>query len=428
MNTSSKRLVSSHAGLAVLSLLVASAATAMAQDVKKPIEVKLTSSQVTPIRVPMHAEAQWTDDEAKAVGTMLHGSWKSVAPIKTPDVPAGTEVVLGIAPVYVLGMKDVIYVEMARADGLNRPYRHLLWHLSKSRGVWHLQSFEFRRPGGTLPSAVGLWTQPFDFPVCTMDDLVATMDIPLKSEGGKLTGTTPVAYATSVGGAVEMTSTVTFSADRIEFADRGFDASGKQVWGPAEHESYAFAKADLGIKSTKDDRGLVTIDYPSQLSGDVAKDGDLVTVNYAGYLENGTVFDSSYERNQPFQYAKGTKLIDGWTTAMADARAGVKRRLVVPASLAYGERGSRGKVPPFATLIFDLEVIKVEPAPAAEPAPAKEAASPTVNSTPGGPKFTPAEPPPEIKAKMEADMRRRMEERAKKEAEQAAQPAPAAPK
>jgi hypothetical protein len=376
--------------------------------------------------VAVSHEPQWSDAEAKAVGAMLAGSWKSTSAITATGTDKGVDVVLGIAPVYVSGMNNAMYVEMARADGLNRPYRHLIWHLSKMKDGWHLQSFEFRRTGGMLASAVGLWAEPSAFPPVAMDDLAATMDIPLKSEGGKLMGTTPVGYATSAGGAVEMTSSVSLSADAIEFADRGFDASGKQVWGPAPNQTYAFAKADVGIKATKSDRGLVVINYPSKLSGQPAKNGDLVTVNYAGYLENGTVFDSSYERSQPFQYAQGTKLIEGWTTAMADAQVGMKRRLVIPAALAYGERGSRGKVPPMATLIFDLEVTNVEVPP--PPSVTEPISTPTVITTPGGTKLNKAEPPAEIKEKMEADMRRRMEERAKKEAQKPAQPAPAAPK
>ncbi|MEI7657832.1 MAG: CpcT/CpeT family chromophore lyase [Phycisphaerae bacterium] len=386
----------------------------------KMIEVKAQPPVGTPILIPMREEPKWSDDEAKAIGAMLAGGWKTKAPAQANGGGAATDIVLGIAPVYVIGMNNAIYVEMARADGLNRPYRHLIWRLSKVKGVWHLQSHEFRRSKGLIPSTYGLWTTPSAFPIFNADDLVATMDIPLKADGGKYSGMTPVGYATSVGGAVEMTSAITFAADRIEVADRGFDAAGKQVWGPAEGQSYVFDKADLGIKGVVNSNGLATVNYPSTLSGPEAKDGDLVTVHYIGYLENGTIFDSSYERNQPFQYAKGSKLIEGWNLSMGDVRAGMKRRIVIPSSLGYGERGSRGKVPPMATLIFDLEVLKVDAPPAAAPVPV-----PTAAPGAGAPKIEAAEPPPEVKAKMEADMRRRMEERAK---QQPKGEQPAAPK
>ena len=385
----------------------------------KTAEVKFTPPPGKPILIPIREDPKWSDDEAKAIGSMLAGSWKTTAPVQA-DGRAPSDIVLGIAPVYVIGMNNTIYVEMARGDGLNRPYRHLIWRLSKIKGVWHLQSHEFRRSKGLIPSAHGLWAAPSAFPIFNADDLVATMDIPLKNEGGTYSGTTPVPYATSVGGAVMMTSSITLAADRIEVADRGLDDSGKQVWGPAEGQSYAFAKADLGIKGVVNSNGLATVTFPSELTGPESKDGDLISVHYVGYLENGTIFDSSYERNQPFQYAKGSKLIEGWTLAMADARAGMKRRIVIPSDLGYGERGSRGKVPPMATLIFDLDVLKVE-----TPPPAPPAAVPA--PAPGSPKFEAAEPPPEIKAKMEADMRKRMEERAKQQQQEQGEQ-PAAPK
>jgi len=370
------------------------------------------------IGIPIRQEPAWSDDEAKAVGQLLKGSWKTTEAVAASGTEQASDIVIGIAPVYVAGMTNTMYVEMARADGLNRPYRHLIWRLTKVKGTWHLQSHEFRRPKGQLASVTGLWAEPSVFPVLNGDDLVATMDIPLASSGGKLSGSTPVGYATSIGGAVEMTSQIEIADGKINVADRGFDADGKQVWGPAEGKFYSFAKADIGVTAKKWDNGLVMISYPGALTGEPAKDGELVTVNYAGYLENGTVFDSSYERNQPFQYAKGSKLIEGWTIAMADAQVGMKRRVVIPSALAYGERGSRGKVPPLATLIFDLDVLKVE----AAPAPVQAPATPEIKGAPGSPTITPVEPPPEIKKKMEEDMRRRMEEKAKKEAEKAAAP------
>ncbi len=387
---------------------------ASAQDAK-PVQSKLVLPPNAPLTMPVREEPKWSDDEAKAIGAMLAGGWKTKTPVEAPAGGAASDIVLGIAPVYVIGMDNTIYVEMARGDGLNRPYRHLIWRLSKIKGEWHIHSYEFRRSKGIIPSAFGLWATASVFPVFNADDLVATMDIPLKGEaGGVYTGSTRVPYATSVGGAVEMTSSILLAADRIEVADRGFDASGKQVWGPAEGQAYAFVKADLGIKGEVNSNGLGTVTFPTELTGPESKDGDLVSVHYIGYLENGTVFDSSYERGQPFQYAKGSKLIEGWTLGMADARAGMKRRLVIPSSLGYGERGSRGKVPPFATLIFDLEVIKIDAPPAP---PAVPVAAPASGNT----KIESAEPPPELKAKMEADMRKRMEERAKQQ--QGEQPA-----
>lgn len=399
-----------------LSAGLLSSAPLMAQDAAAPNKAVAVAG--TPIQTGVRFNAPvWSDQEAKAIGDMLTGSWKTTAPVAA-DGSAATDIVLGMAPVNVAGMDNTIYVEMMRGDGLNRPYRHLIWRLTKVKGAWHIHSYEFRRSKGLIPSAVGLWAAPTAFPAVSADDLVATMGIPLKAEGGKYSGSTPVPYASSVGGAVEMTSSISLAPDRIEVADRGFDAAGKQVWGPAEGQSYAFAKAELGVNGHVLENGLGVVTYPTELTGPDSKDGDLISVHYIGYLENGTIFDSSYERNQPFQYAKGSKLIEGWTLAMADARAGMKRRVIIPSALGYGERGSRGKVPPFATLVFDLEVLKVE-----TPPPAPPAATPVPPPASGNAKLESAEPPPELKAKMEADMRKRMEERAKQKQQEGEQPA-----
>jgi hypothetical protein len=411
-----KNTITRASFISVAALLLSSGATvAQGQATTAPAIDLSKATAVVTSKAPA-----WSDAEAQSVGTMLTGSWKTSEPVAAAGA-AASDIIVSIAPVAIAGMNNVMYVEMARADGLNRPYRHLIWRLTKVKGTWHLQSHEFRRSKGTLASVVGLWAAPEAFPALSGDDLVATMDIPLKAEGGKLVGQTPVGYATSVGGAVEMTSQIELSADGINVADRGFDADGKQVWGPEAGKFYSFKKADVGVTTKKWESGLIMISYPSTLSGEPAKDGELVTLNYAGYLENGNVFDSSYERNQPFQYAKGSKLIEGWNVAMADVQAGMKRRVVIPPALAYGERGSRGKVPPMATLTFDLDVLKIEPAPAPAVAPAP--AIPVPAAKPGSPTLTPSEPPAALKEKMEADMRRRMEERAKKEAEKAADPA-----
>ncbi len=394
--------------------------------------MKIDPTSVKPgsiIQVPIRKDPQFSNDEAKAVADLLSGSWKTQAPVAVPGgQPAN--MVISAGPIFVRGLKDVIYVEMAREDGLHRPYRHLVWHLVNIKGQWNLQSLEFRRSKGELPSAVGFFGASSGLPIFSGDDLVATMSIPLTKNGDSLTGKTAFPYPTQIGGAVEMTSEISISPTNIEVADRGFDAEGKQVWGPAAGERYTFVKGDVGVKSVTEQSGLVSVTYPTTLTGEAAKDGELVSVNYIGYLPNGTIFDSSFERNAPFQYAKGTKLIEGWSLSMADAQAGMRRRIYVPFGLGYGER-ARGKIPAMSDLVFELEVLKVEPAPAAPAVvPGAVPAAPGQPAIPGqiAPKMEVTDPPAEIKEKMEADIRRRMEERAKKEADEAAQKAAEATK
>lgn len=102
---------------------------------------------------------------------------------------------------------------------------------------------------------------------------------------------------------------------------------------------------------------------------------DTVTVNYKGQLIDGTVFDSSYDRGEPTKF-NPMQVIPGWTEGLCLLPEGTKARLFIPYNLAYGERGIGDKIPPYSTLIFDIDLIKVtkgKPIPFAKSeAPAKE--------------------------------------------------------
>jgi FKBP-type peptidyl-prolyl cis-trans isomerase FkpA len=96
-------------------------------------------------------------------------------------------------------------------------------------------------------------------------------------------------------------------------------------------------------------------------TGTEAKELDLITVNYTGWLEDGTKFDSSVDRNKPIQFALGTgRVIKGWDEGIAGMKEGGKRRLIIPPELGYGAAGSPPVIPPNATLIFDVELIDVQ--------------------------------------------------------------------
>lgn len=83
-----------------------------------------------------------------------------------------------------------------------------------------------------------------------------------------------------------------------------------------------------------------------------------VKVHYTGWLVDGTKFDSSVDRGQPLVKALGD-VIKGWTESVGDMRVGGKRKLIIPSSLGYGDRGWAPKIPPKATLIFDIELLEI---------------------------------------------------------------------
>jgi FKBP-type peptidyl-prolyl cis-trans isomerase len=96
-------------------------------------------------------------------------------------------------------------------------------------------------------------------------------------------------------------------------------------------------------------------------SGAQANNGDTVSVHYTGWLENGTTFDSSKDRNQPFEFTLGQgRVIPGWEQGILGMKVGGKRRLTIPPDLAYGSQGNAGVIPPNATLIFEVELLEIK--------------------------------------------------------------------
>lgn len=94
--------------------------------------------------------------------------------------------------------------------------------------------------------------------------------------------------------------------------------------------------------------------------GEEAQPGDLVTVHYDGWLTDGTPFDSSRQRDQPFQFVLGQgQVIEGWDEGVQGMRVGGLRRLIIPPDMAYGDQGAGRVIPPGATLVFDVELLDV---------------------------------------------------------------------
>ena len=108
--------------------------------------------------------------------------------------------------------------------------------------------------------------------------------------------------------------------------------------------------ADLEIKNNIDGYGVEILNHSK------------IKVHYIGTLEDGTKFDSSYDRGEPFSFQIGLRqVIEGWETGIIGMKVGGKRTLIIPPELGYGERGAGELIPPNSTLIFDIEIIDAQP-------------------------------------------------------------------
>jgi FKBP-type peptidyl-prolyl cis-trans isomerase FkpA len=126
--------------------------------------------------------------------------------------------------------------------------------------------------------------------------------------------------------------------------------------------AYSDNNPDKGTeKGKKTPSGLIIEDL-KEGTGDAAKKGDSVEVHYTGWLKkDGTKFDSSLDRKKPFTFPLGAgKVIKGWDEGVEGMKVGGKRKLTIPPDLGYGKKGFGDTIPPDATLVFEVELLKVK--------------------------------------------------------------------
>lgn len=139
--------------------------------------------------------------------------------------------------------------------------------------------------------------------------------------------------------------------------------AGCEKWKKIEKNNEIHQEGTPPMTRHKTDSGLA-YEIIREGTGETPKKGQAVTVHYTGWLDNngelGAKFDSSVDRGQPFSFTIGVgQVIKGWDEGVMLMKVGEKRRLIIPAELGYGARGAGRVIPPNATLVFDVELLKV---------------------------------------------------------------------
>jgi peptidylprolyl isomerase len=162
---------------------------------------------------------------------------------------------------------------------------------------------------------------------------------------GKLIIPPELAYGEAgAGGVIPPNATLYFEVELVDIPPGSPDA-------PIEVSEAEFTTTDSGLMYYDLEEG----------TGDSPQEGQVVNAHYTGWLEDGTKFDSSIDRGQPFQFVIGAgQVIPGWDEGIGTMKVGGKRQLIIPSELAYGESGAGGVIPPNATLIFEVELLDVQ--------------------------------------------------------------------
>jgi len=169
-------------------------------------------------------------------------------------------------------------------------------------------------------------------------------------KGGKATLIIPpnLAYGEGgAGGVIPPNATLTFEVELVDFSA----GPPPPPEAPTTLDESAFTTTPSGLKYAELAPG----------TGVKAAAGQQVSVHYTGWLTDGTMFDSSLSRGQPFEFTLGQgQVIKGWDEGVAGMQVGGRRQLVIPPSIAYGDRGAGNVIPAGATLVFEVELLAVK--------------------------------------------------------------------
>jgi FKBP-type peptidyl-prolyl cis-trans isomerase FklB len=232
-------------------------------------------------------------------------------------------------------------------------------------GVWWLASCQTQKPAASASKTPAPAVQPAPaFALRNLNDSISysigvSIGSGLKSQG--LESINTEALSKAIKGAYASDSTLISPEAANLFLSSYFQKL------QAEKAEAGKVAGKKFMEENKTKPGITTL--PSGLQYQVLKEGtgpkpkatDKVTAHYRGTLPNGTVFDSSYDRNQPLSIGV-SEVIPGWTEALQLMKVGSKWKLFIPSDLGYGERGAGRDIPPNSPLVFEMELLSIDKA------------------------------------------------------------------
>lgn len=344
--------------MGLLAALAAGGASSIAQP-QSPLDAASASPADRPIAAVVHSK----DAELDRLMTLLNGSHAAPAADQL-DRPA---LWFHACPVSVSGWPEgggALYFEIARDDNAAEPFQQGVMRFMRVRGMPRLRLFAFE---GDLSSAlVGLWAHPDSMPSLNAEALSVVADLPLRTEGDGFVGGTACPYPVTRDNAVEATTSIWIKPDSVRFEDQGLDADGNRVWGLTGEQAPTFSRSPVGaplpISAQVRDSGLVVLVLKQPEAGsDAHEPGGQAAVHYSGWTLDGKRFDTSRQPGRvPYFNRFPGNVIKGWNQGLEGIARGERRRLVIPAELAFGPRGQPGIIPPNSPLIFEVECLYVD--------------------------------------------------------------------
>lgn len=306
---------------------------------------------------------QWSSPSIEAVARLLVGSWRTTSPVPVVGGEGEVHITMHIAPVLIKRTRDCLYVEVAREDQADVPYRSAIFQLLDLPTGVRIRTYEIAVDPQSKGMLAGLWAAPEAFPRLDPETLIATCDIDLTPDGDGYRGKSPHPYPTRIGGALEMTSEITLKPDAIVTRDRGVDAQGNVVWGASGEGELVFEPFDHPVRIVRRENGWVMIDWITP-EGHVLQRGDLVEWAYEAWIRDSLDFiQSSDVSQQTAQYIHpNASLIRGWKLVHPGTTVGSVRTVIIPPADGFPNGEPRMGVPRDQWLIYHLKCLSIIPA------------------------------------------------------------------